>query len=115
MSCTSSGSGVVLRSCFSYWRTSLRRAAMGFFAASRSGLSTSSPSMGEGLAMAMHYTHPFMRKPVQPQSQERQLVDDELAQLGRVHTLLGRGERGTNGDGADLDFDKDLIALRDQL
>jgi DNA helicase-2/ATP-dependent DNA helicase PcrA len=64
--------------------------------------------------MAMHYTHPFMRKPVQPDSPERSLVDDELAQLGRVHALLDRGERN-GSEQADLNFDKDLIALRDQL
>jgi DNA helicase-2/ATP-dependent DNA helicase PcrA len=65
--------------------------------------------------MAMHYTQAFMRKPVQPGSPERSLVDDELAQLERVHALLDRGGGNGNGDASDLNFDKDLLALRDQL
>ena len=63
----------------------------------------------------MHYTHPFMRKAVPPDSPARAVVDDEVGILRRVHALLGReGDTGVSAATAS-DFERDLIALRDQL
>ena len=65
--------------------------------------------------VAMHYTHPFMRKAVPPDSPARAVVDDEVGILRRVHALLGReGDTGVSGATAS-DFERDLIALRNQL
>lgn len=55
-----------------------------------------------------------MRKPVS--SELRHIVDDELAQLRRVHALLGREAAPSDGPtAASSDFERDLIALRDQI
>jgi DNA helicase-2/ATP-dependent DNA helicase PcrA len=68
----------------------------------------------------LHYTHSFVRKPVNPESGARPIIDDELAMLGRVRALTQRGP--DNGRGGDLtndsaraDYEKELIALRDQI
>jgi DNA helicase-2/ATP-dependent DNA helicase PcrA len=72
------------------------------------------PSMVAGLAMAMHYTQTFMRKLLPPDSSSRILVDEELAQLGRVHALVAKGGEPNAASDA-RDFERDLIALRDQI
>jgi DNA helicase-2/ATP-dependent DNA helicase PcrA len=63
----------------------------------------------------MHYTHPFMRKPVPDDSPARAIVDDEVGMLRRVHALLARDGEPTQGGSTASDFERDLIALRDQL
>ena len=63
----------------------------------------------------MHYTDPFMRKAVPPDSPARTIVDDEVAILRRVHALLGREGEALPGGATASDFERDLIALRDQL
>ncbi len=53
-----------------------------------------------------------MRKPLQPEAEA--IVADERAMLERVRALID--ERRASGSGVDsTDFDKDLIALRDQI
>ncbi len=63
----------------------------------------------------MHYTHPFMRKGVPTDSPARAIVDDELALLRRVHALLARDGEASPGGPTASDFERDLLALRDQL
>lgn len=71
--------------------------------------------MGAGLVTAMHYTRLLMRKPVLPDSPARAIVDDELAMLRRVHALVVR-DHGHAADGGErADFERDLLALRDQI
>jgi DNA helicase-2/ATP-dependent DNA helicase PcrA len=56
----------------------------------------------------------IMRRPLEPGSEARAIVDDELAQLGRVRALLA--ERADVEDGGRrADYDADLVALRDQI
>jgi DNA helicase-2/ATP-dependent DNA helicase PcrA len=55
-----------------------------------------------------------MRKPLP--TELRHIIDDELAQLRRVHALLVREDEPAAGPTADSsDFERDLIALRDQI
>ena len=63
----------------------------------------------------MHYTHPFMRKAVPPDSPARALVEDEVGLLRRVHALVARDGEPAPGGPTASDFERDLIALRDQL
>src|SRR5882757_6432104 len=92
-------------------------------AASSSVDDESRPSIGAGFpmgvsprsAVAMHYTHPFMRKPVPHDSPARAIVDDEVGMLRRVHALLARDGEPVQGGSTASDFERDLIALRDQL
>lgn len=63
----------------------------------------------------MHYTDPFMRKAVPHDSPARAIVDDEAGMLRRVHALLAREGEPLQGGPTASDFERDLIALRDQL
>ncbi|MCA1664201.1 MAG: DNA helicase UvrD, partial [Myxococcales bacterium] len=56
-----------------------------------------------------------MRKAVPPDSPARAVVDDEVGILRRVHALLAREGAPTQGGSTASDFERDLIALRDQL
>ncbi|HEX9103368.1 MAG TPA: ATP-binding domain-containing protein [Polyangia bacterium] len=56
-----------------------------------------------------------MRKAVPPDSPARPIVDDEVAMLRRVHAFLARDGEPTQGGPSASDFERDLIALRDQL
>ena len=56
-----------------------------------------------------------MRKAVPPDSPARQIVDDEVGILRRVHALLARDGEPAQGGPTASDFERDLIALRDQL
>src|SRR5881394_2019079 len=56
-----------------------------------------------------------MRKPLPPDSPARPLVDEEVGLLGRVHTLLAREDERAPGGPPPGDFERDLIALRDQI
>jgi DNA helicase II / ATP-dependent DNA helicase PcrA len=71
--------------------------------------------MGAGLLMTMHYTDPFMRKPVPSDSPARAIVDDELAMLRRVQNVVARDDERAPGSPVASDFERDLIALRDQI
>ncbi|HWE29641.1 MAG TPA: AAA family ATPase, partial [Polyangia bacterium] len=55
-----------------------------------------------------------MRKLLPPDSSSRVLVDEELAQLDRVHALVAKGGEPNAASDA-RDFERDLIALRDQI
>src|SRR5512135_3020227 len=55
-----------------------------------------------------------MRKPVASGSEPAAICADEESVLGRVRALVDRS--GTQGPGGDsTDYDKELIALRDQI
>ncbi|MGZ3406331.1 MAG: hypothetical protein ACXVAN_07790, partial [Polyangia bacterium] len=56
-----------------------------------------------------------MRKAVPGDSPARAIVDDEVGMLRRVHALLARDGEPTQGGSTASDFERDLIALRDQL
>lgn len=56
-----------------------------------------------------------MRKPLPPDSPARAIVDDETALLRRVHALVGRGDGHDGPAGDRADYERDLLALRDQI
>jgi DNA helicase-2/ATP-dependent DNA helicase PcrA len=56
-----------------------------------------------------------MRKPLPPGSPGEGIVSDEEAMLGRVRTLIDDRRRESGAGGEATDYDKDLIALRDQI
>jgi len=56
-----------------------------------------------------------MRKAVPPDSPARAIVDDEVGILRRVHALVARDGEPSQAGRTASDFERDLIALRDQL
>jgi DNA helicase-2/ATP-dependent DNA helicase PcrA len=56
-----------------------------------------------------------VRKPLEPGSEGRAIVDDELALLGRVRALVARHEGAGGDEAARADYDAELLALRDQI